>query len=156
MSRELLKRVRDTLHELEETHYDLYWDIQAELNKHEQQLDAVLKLRNLRDIQGKKGNYDYDNYMRGLYNGLELSLSLFEEEREPQYKKDPLAQPEPPMTGREMYQRGYAAAERDLKREPLSDDKVIVPEWMISQDERQSFVIGIRFAEKIHGIGGGE
>jgi hypothetical protein len=33
MSRELLKRVRDTLHEIEETHYDLYWDIQAELNK---------------------------------------------------------------------------------------------------------------------------
>jgi hypothetical protein len=62
MSKELLKRVRDTLHELEETHYDLYWDIQAELDK-----------------------------------------------------------PEPPMTGREMYQRGYAAAERDLKREPLSD-----------------------------------
>jgi hypothetical protein len=30
--RELLKRVRDTLHELEETHYDLYWDIQAELD----------------------------------------------------------------------------------------------------------------------------
>jgi hypothetical protein len=31
--RELLKRVRDTLHELKETHYDLYWDIQAELNQ---------------------------------------------------------------------------------------------------------------------------
>jgi len=30
--RELLKRVRDTLHELKETHYDLYWDIQAELD----------------------------------------------------------------------------------------------------------------------------
>jgi hypothetical protein len=30
--RELLKRVRDTLRELKETHYDLYWDIQAELD----------------------------------------------------------------------------------------------------------------------------
>ena len=68
----------------------------------------------------------------------------------------PLAQLEQPITSREMYQRGYAAAERDLKREPLSDDEVIVPEWMISQDERQSFVMGIRFAEKMHGIGGGE
>ena len=37
MSKELLKRVRDTLHELEETHYDLYWDIQAELDKPEQE-----------------------------------------------------------------------------------------------------------------------
>lgn len=33
MSKELLKRVRDTLHELEETHYDLYWGIQAELDQ---------------------------------------------------------------------------------------------------------------------------
>ena len=39
------------------------------------------------------------------------------------------------------------------KREPLSDDEVIVPEWMIAQDERQAFVIGVRFAEKMHGIG---
>ena len=30
--RELLKRVRDTLLELKETHYDLYWDIQAALD----------------------------------------------------------------------------------------------------------------------------
>ena len=34
--RELLKRVRDTLRELKETHYDLYWDIQAELDLDEQ------------------------------------------------------------------------------------------------------------------------
>jgi hypothetical protein len=61
---------------------------------------------------------------------------------------------EPPQTSREMYQRGYAAAERDLKREPLSFDEVIVPEWMTSQDERQSFVMGVRFAEKMHGITG--
>jgi hypothetical protein len=82
--------------------------------KEREMLEKVSKLRKLRDIQGKKGNHDYDEYMRGLYNGLELALSLFEDEREPQYK-NPLAQPEPPMTGREMYQRGYAAAERDLK-----------------------------------------
>ena len=30
--RELLKRVRDTLLELKETHYDLYWDIQTALD----------------------------------------------------------------------------------------------------------------------------
>ena len=35
--RELLKRVRDTLRELKETHYDLYWDIQAELDLDEQE-----------------------------------------------------------------------------------------------------------------------
>ena len=35
MSRELLKRVRDTLLELKETHYDLYWDIQTALDLRE-------------------------------------------------------------------------------------------------------------------------
>jgi hypothetical protein len=54
--------------------------------------DPVSKLRNLRDIQGRKGNYDVDEYMRGLYNGLELSLSIFED-RSPDYK-EPIAQPE--------------------------------------------------------------
>jgi len=34
--RELLKRVRDTLRELKETHYDLYWDIQSALDQPEQ------------------------------------------------------------------------------------------------------------------------
>ena len=35
---------------------------------------------------------------------------------------------EPSITSREMYQRGYAAAERDLKREPLSIDWAEAPE----------------------------
>jgi hypothetical protein len=35
---------------------------------------------------------------------------------------------QPPQTAREMYQRGYAAAERDLKREPLSIDWAEAPE----------------------------
>ena len=34
---------------------------------------------------------------------------------------------EPPITSREMYQRGYAAAERYLKREPLSIDWTEAP-----------------------------
>jgi len=36
-----------------------------------------------------------------------------------------LAKPEPQITQREEYQRGYAQAERDLKREPLSVDKIL-------------------------------
>ena len=35
-------------------------------------------LLNLRDIQGQKGNWDYDEYMRGMFNGLELAVSVFE------------------------------------------------------------------------------
>ena len=79
------------------------------MSKERELLERVSKLRKLRDIQGKKGNHDYDDYMRGLYNGLELALSLFEEEREPQYK-NPLAHVTPVYTA--------------PKREPLSADEI--------------------------------
>lgn len=36
------------------------------------------------NIQGQKGNYDYDEYMLGLYNGMEYIIALFET-REPNY-----------------------------------------------------------------------
>lgn len=36
------------------------------------------------DVQAQKGNYDYDEYMLGLYNGMEYIISLFET-REPNY-----------------------------------------------------------------------
>jgi len=43
--RELLKRVRDTLLELKETHYDLYWDIQTALDLREDFREGI-SLRN--------------------------------------------------------------------------------------------------------------
>jgi hypothetical protein len=94
--RALLKRVRDTLHELKETHYDLYWDIQAELD------------------------------------------------RVPQKR-------EPAQTAREMYQRGYAKAKDDLKREPLSDEWIKDNVHLIHRDV--SFTDLVRSIEKAHGIG---
>ena len=58
---------------------------------------------------------------------------------------------QPPQTAREMYQRGYAAAERDLKREPLSEDVIcdvlLKKEWL-------GFVELVRIIEKMHGITG--
>jgi hypothetical protein len=96
--------------------------------------DPISKLRNLRDIQGRKGNYDIDEYMRGLYNGLELSLSIFED-RGPDYKEH-IAQPEI----RELLTQ---------KREPLSDLRIR------AANRNEYFEWGVRFAEKAHGIGGG-
>ncbi len=93
--RELLKRVRDTLRELKETHYDLYWDIQAEL-----------------DLAPQKR--------------------------------------EPAQTAREMYQRGYAKAKDDLKREPLSDEEINAIDLPEKQCTIREFV---RIIEKTHGIG---
>ena len=36
------------------------------------------------DIQGHNGNYNYDSYMLGLYNGMEYIVSLLEV-REPKF-----------------------------------------------------------------------
>lgn len=50
-----------------------------------EKFEEILKKANdLRYIQSQKGNYDYDNYMHGIYNGMEMIIALFEE-REPNF-----------------------------------------------------------------------
>lgn len=51
---------------------------------------TVDKLRELVEVQGQHGNWDYDPYMHGMFNGMELLLSLLEG-REPQFRKAPEA-----------------------------------------------------------------
>ena len=53
-----------------------------EWHKFGEKLEA---LRNVHEIQGRKGNYDYDQYMLGLYNGLELAASIMDD-KEPEYR----------------------------------------------------------------------
>ena len=48
----------------------------------------VESVRQMRDVQGMDGNWNYDPYMHGLFNGLEFSLSLLEI-REPQFRDAP-------------------------------------------------------------------
>jgi hypothetical protein len=129
MSKELLKRVRDTLHGLEETHYDLYWDIQTALDQPEQE-----------PVAWRWKKTSGWAYQENSNNG-----------GEPLYLAPPKR--EPPMTAREMYQRGYAKAERDLKREPLSEDAICE---VLLKKEWKGFVDLVRIIEKMHGIGGGE
>jgi hypothetical protein len=52
IEKELLKRMRDVLRGLEETHYDLYWDIQAELEKIEHKHNNVGYLYKQEDCYG--------------------------------------------------------------------------------------------------------
>lgn len=52
------------------------------MRKHEK---MVLDLINIRDIQGQEGNYNQNEYMRGLFNGLEMAVSIFTQ-IEPQFK----------------------------------------------------------------------
>ncbi len=73
--------------------------------------------------------------------------------------KELLTQPEgiTPRQGLEEYKKGYAQAELDLKREPLSDLDVFT---LYEEAEYIGFLAyrkGIKDAEKAHGItGGGE
>jgi hypothetical protein len=64
-----------------------------------------------------------------------------------------LAQPEPltPRQGLEEYKKGYAKAELDLKREPLTDENVCE---ILLKKEWKGFVQLVRIIEKEHGIGG--
>ena len=55
--------------------------------------EALTQLREIHAIQGLDGCWDIDDYMLGLYNGLELSLSIVEN-REFRYKQRPKSQPE--------------------------------------------------------------
>jgi hypothetical protein len=46
------------------------------------------ELIEVHQIQGEDGNWNYDPYMQGMFNGLELALAIFEE-REPNYREAP-------------------------------------------------------------------
>ena len=55
--------------------------------------EALKQLREVHAVQGRDGCWDIDDYMLGLYNGLELALSIAEN-RECRYKQRPKSQPE--------------------------------------------------------------
>ena len=56
-----------------------------QLKKQVEEWEHHLKCsKEMLDIQGQKGNYDYDEYMLGLYNGMEYIIALFET-REPNF-----------------------------------------------------------------------
>ena len=63
-----------------------------------------------------------------------------------QTEQEPLT----PRQGLAEYKRGYARAELDLKRKPLSDEEVY------SIGNKYAFHAAVREIERIHGIGGGE
>jgi len=51
-------------------------------------MSKINTLREMVNIQGWDGNWNYDPYMHGLYNGLEFALSIMEK-RDPVFKEAP-------------------------------------------------------------------
>ena len=54
----------------------------------DQKIEYFRVAREMLAVQGANGNWDYDEYMHGLYNGMEFVLSLIEG-REPEFRKAP-------------------------------------------------------------------
>lgn len=53
------------------------------------ELDKKLeKAHEMLEVQGNNGNWNYDSYMHGMYNGMEFMLALMED-REPDYRNAP-------------------------------------------------------------------
>ena len=48
----------------------------------------IEKMKELLAVQGQDGNWNYDEYMFGMYNGMELMVAIAEG-REPIYKEAP-------------------------------------------------------------------
>ena len=66
--------------------YDAIVDERDELKKQLEEWNHHLKCsKEMLDIQGHNGNYNYDSYMLGIYNGMEYIIALFET-REPIFK----------------------------------------------------------------------
>ena len=54
--------------------------------------EALKQLREVHAVHGRDGCWDIDDYMLGMFNGLELALSIVEN-REFRYKQRPKSQP---------------------------------------------------------------
>ena len=75
---------------------DLIIELQEENSRYERENQKLKKqleeweqylinAKEMLNLQGHDGNYNYDNYMLGLYNGMEYVIALFEK-RNPIYK----------------------------------------------------------------------
>jgi hypothetical protein len=50
--------------------------------------ELLIKMKELLEVQGRDGNWNLDQYMQGMYNGMELMVALAEG-RDPVFRKAP-------------------------------------------------------------------
>ena len=75
----------------------------------------VKNLKNIVDIQCSHGNWDYDEYMRGMANGLLIALSIFDD-KEPVFKESP----DKNLTPLERFGKVWRRTDRDVRKKFLS------------------------------------
>ena len=86
-----------------------------------------------------------------LFNGIKECLAQPEKKQKPTTRHALDS-----YWNQEAYQRGYAEAKLKLKREPLSDNEISKGYTTRLHMTQHAFYDGVKFAEKAHGIGGGE
>ena len=77
----------------------------ASLELSDKQLESI---DNCLSIQGEHGNWDYDEYMRGMFNGIEVIDSIIDS-REPNFKESPKASLKLDCIKHDRFQRGSGA-----------------------------------------------
>lgn len=79
------------------------------------------------DLQGRDGNYNYDNYMLGLYNGMEYIISLFEN-RSPIYKnsKDIDFLEDKNKAQQKEFIKYLTSTIEELESDDFSDERIII------------------------------
>jgi hypothetical protein len=139
--RELLKRVRDVLRGLEDTHYDLYWDIQAELEKIEHKHNNVGYLYKQKDCYGEiETVFSFDKPYITWHNVTDVTAVYLA----PQ-KREPLSEDE-------IFNLGYNAG---FTLDHVRDDDGSVYGFLNEYgyiDNTRYFKF-VRAIEKAHGVG---
>jgi hypothetical protein len=143
IEKELLKRMRDVLRGLEETHYDLYWDIQAELEKIEHKHNNVGYLYKQKDCYGDiETVFSFDKPYIRWHNVTDVTPVYLA----PQ-KRDPLSDDEIFNIG---YNAGFAFDHVENDDDDCSAYGFLNEYGYIDNNPYFKFV---RAIEKAHGIG---
>lgn len=94
----------------------------------ENQTDLVNSLKMALEVQGTEGNYNFDNYMLGMYNAIEFCVSVLER-REPTYRTVDTFLSD---------KKRADVVDRDVK---LAQAMVLVQEWLQENGDVRTEVI---------------
>jgi hypothetical protein len=85
--RKLMQMALDALekHVLE---YETAEALRARLAQPEPEQEPVAQMREMLEVQGRDGTWNYDTYSQGMYNGMEFMVALAEG-REPVFREPP-------------------------------------------------------------------
>ena len=105
--------------------------------------EALTQLREVHAIQGRDGCWDIDDYMLGLYNGLELALSIVEN-RACKYKQRPKSQPEQESVGKLQKPTAERAWFTIAELNAWADKNLAEnPNWVMPTEEPERTLVGL-------------